>query len=107
MRQYPESYCNQDVYTAADDASSRADVGTHESLMAKDLDNKLPIKLTPRQMGDLVEFVKARLIFYDKKNTSWLNRNKRLFILKEWTDAVGHNGTILQSRFPQITFWVF
>ena len=82
-----------DMYAPPDVASSGAEVETHESLLARDPDNKLPIMLNHRQMDDLVEFVEARLIFYDKKSMSWLNTNNRLSILKEWADAEVLNGT--------------
>ncbi len=86
-------YGNTDVYTAPDAASAGAFVETHETLMQRDPDNKNPIVMTNSQMDDLVEFVKARPLFYDKSSTSWLNTAERLSVLKEWADKEGLNGT--------------
>ena len=99
-----ENYGNTDIYAAPDAASSGAEVETHESLMARDLDNKLPIVLSHRQMDNLVEFMKARPIFYDKKSTSLLNTNKRLLILKEWADA---EGLMVQALLEDFHAYIF
>ncbi len=88
-----EAYGNADVYAQPDDASSNAFVETQESLDLRDPDNKNPIVLTDRQMDDLVEFVKARPLFYDKSNGSWLNTPERLSVLKVWADKENLNGT--------------
>ncbi len=101
------AYGNQDMYAASDAASSGAFIETQESLTARDPDNKLPLVLTNRQMDDLVEFVKARPLFYDKSSTSWLNPNERLSVLKEWADKEGLNGTSTTTRLPDLHFLNF
>ncbi len=88
-----EAYGNTDVYAQPDAASAGAFVETQESLDLRDPDNKNPIVLTNRQMDDLVEFVKARPLFYDKSSGSWLNTAERLSVLKVWADKEKLNGT--------------
>ena len=73
-------YGNQDLYSTPDNASCSTDMETQESLDAKDYDNKIPIKLTPRQIESLVDFIKDQPVFYDKKETGWININERLSV---------------------------
>ncbi len=93
-----EAYGNADLYSQPDAASAGAFVETEESLNIRDPDNKNPIVLTNEQMDDLVEFVKARPLFYDKSSGSWLNTAERLSVLKEWADKENVNGTIINTR---------
>ncbi len=92
-----ENYGNADVYAQPDSASATAFVETQESLNIRDPDNKNPLVLTDAQMDDLVEFVKARPLLYDKSSGSWLNTAERLSLLKEWADKENVNGTYTKT----------
>ncbi len=86
-------YGNQDLYSPPDTRSQSADIETRESLEAKDYDHKLPIKLTAEQIESLVDFIKDKPIFYDKKHTGWLDKNERLSLLQTWCKDHDLNGT--------------
>ncbi len=88
-------YGNQDLYSPPDSTSRSADIETRETLDAKDYDHKLPLKLAAEQIDSLVEFIKDKPIFYDKKQTGWIDKNERLSLLQTWCKEHDLNGTHL------------
>ncbi len=92
VRDSVSRYGNSDLYAPPDSCSQSVDIETKESLTAKDYDHKIPLKLTPAQVESLVDFIKDKPIFYDKKENSWIDKNERLSLLLNWSHPQGLNG---------------
>ncbi len=107
VRERVSRYGNRDLYSPPDAASRSADIETKESLAAKDYDNKIPLKLTPEQIESLVDFVKDKPIFYDKKENSWINKSERLSLLQLWAQPEGLNGKHTYMKFKYVSFETF
>ena len=107
VRESVSRYGNRDLYSPPDSTSQSADIETRESLTAKDYDHKIPLKLTPEQIESLVDFIKDKPIFYDKKENSWIDKNERLSLLLNWAQPEGLNGKHTYIKLIYVTFGTF